>query len=101
MNDDSYKCSAEDGGTAATGKDGADNNSTACNAEDVMIDTSVTFPLGLGYGCDPVEVEYTLTCQWDARGNRKNTVGTVLAVIAADGANLDDFVELQGRVGTA
>ena len=92
MNDDSYACSADDGGTAATGTNGVDNNSTACNAEDVVIETSVTFPLGLGYGCEAVEVDYTLTCQWDARGNRKNTVGTTLAVIATDGANLADFV---------
>ena len=90
--DDSRDCSADDGGSAATGKDGVDANSTLCNAEDVEIEAEVTFPLGLGYGCDAVKKTYTLTCNWDARGNRTNTVGTTLVVIADDGANIDDFV---------
>ena len=61
--DDSNKCTA------------ADKNSTLCDAEDVEIETTVSFPLGLGYGCDAVEKTYTLTCQWSSRGNRTNTVG--------------------------
>ena len=64
--DDSNECSADDGGTAAT----ADLNGTLCDANGVEIATSVTFPLGLGYGCDAIEVEYTLTCDWSSRGNR-------------------------------
>ena len=75
MDDDSYKCTADDGGSAATGAKGKDANSTLCDASDVEIATSVTFPLGLGYGCDPIKVEYTLTCDWSSRGNRTNTVG--------------------------
>ena len=50
MDDDSYKCTADDGGSAATGEKGKDVNSTLCDASDVEIATSVTFPLGLGYG---------------------------------------------------
>ena len=77
MNDDSYTCSADDGGTKATGTRAdpdADANSTLCDAEDVEIETSVTFPLGLGYGCDAVKVDYTLTCQWSSRGNAARSV---------------------------
>ena len=74
--DDSNACTASDGGTAhgftATGA--SINNGTLCDAEDVEIETSVTFPLGLGYGCDPITVDYTLTCQWDSRGNRTNAI---------------------------
>ena len=91
--DDSFECSADDGGSAATGKDGADLNGTLCNANDVEIATSVTFPLGLGYGCDPIKVEYTLTCNWDSRGNRTNTLGATLAEIADDGTNIGMFVK--------
>ena len=95
--DDSYKCSADDGGSAATGRNGGDDNSTLCDASDVEIATSVTFPLGLGYGCDPIEVEYTLTCDWSSRGNRTNTVSTDALgpiVIGDDGtSNIDDFVK--------
>ena len=72
--DDSFECTADDGGSAATGAKGVDANSTLCDASDVEIATSVTFPLGLGYGCDPIKVEYTLTCDWSSRGNRTNSV---------------------------
>ena len=77
MDDDSYKCSADDGGAKATGTatdPDRDANSTLCDASDVEIATSVTFPLGLGYGCDPVKVEYTLTCDWSSRGNAAGSV---------------------------
>ena len=99
--DDSRKCTADDGGTAATGKDGKDKNSTLCDGE-VEIDAAVTFPLGLGYGCDPVEVSYTLTCEWSSRGNRTNTVGGGGAGITLDDpateandSNIDEFVECE------
>ena len=72
--DDSNACSADDGGSAK-GKDLL--NGTLCDAVGVEIETSVTYPLGLGYGCDPVKVAYTLTCDWSARGNRNNEVGGV------------------------
>ena len=77
MDDDSYKCSADDGGAKATGTatvPDRDANSTLCDASDVEIPASVTFPLGLGYGCDPVKVEYTLTCDWSSRGNAAGSV---------------------------
>ena len=64
--DDSNMCDAADGGSAASPTGAL--NSTLCNAEDVPISTSVSFVDGMGYGCDPVKVDYTLTCQWDARG---------------------------------
>ena len=70
--DDSRECTADDGGTA---KGDDDNNGTLCNAEDVEIETTVTFPLGLGYGCDAVEKTYTLTCQWDTRGQPEQRGG--------------------------
>ena len=89
--DDSNDCSADDGGSAATGKDGADENGTLCDANDVEIATSVTFPLGLGYGCDAIEVEYTLTCDWSSRGNRTNSIDGV--TILATGADINDFVK--------
>ena len=69
--DDSSSCTASDGGTGTTGitatNPAGHNNSTLCDAEDVVIETSVSFVDGLGYGCDPVKVSYTLTCQWDTR----------------------------------
>ena len=50
-----------DGGAKATGtatNPDADANSTLCDAsQGVEIETSVSFPLGLGYGCDPISGE--------------------------------------------
>ena len=96
MDDDSYKCKADDGGAKATGtaaNPDADANSTLCDASDVEIPASVTFPLGLGYGCDPVKVEYTLTCDWSSRGNAAGSVNfkpvhidPTAAAASADGA---------------
>ena len=91
--DDSRKCTASDGGSAATGKEGADDNSTLCDAEDVPIETTVSFPLGLGYGCDAVEKTYTLTCQWSSRGNRTNSVGSGDVGMTAE--NVGDFVKCE------
>ena len=94
--DDSRECTPDDGGSAATGKDGADKNSTLCDAEGVEIMASVTFPLGLGYGCEAVEVEYTLTCDWSSRGNRTNTVGGGgEGIRIGDDDNIEDFVECE------
>ena len=96
--DDSNACTADDGGTAhgSTSSGAAINNGTLCDAEDVEIETSVKFPLGLGYGCDPVTVDYTLTCQWDSRGNRTNAIPVPTDPIAlpsaTDGTNIGDFV---------
>ena len=50
--DDSNACSADDGGSAK-GKDL--DNGTLCDAKGVEIATSVSYPLGLGYGCDAGE----------------------------------------------
>ena len=96
--DDSNACSADDGGAAhgftATGGD--INNGTLCDAEDVEIETSVTFPLGLGYGCEPIKVDYTLTCQWDSRGNRTNAIPVPTNEITlpadATASNIGNFV---------
>ena len=95
--DDSNACSADDGGTAKGAKV---NNGTLCDANDVEIETTVTFPLGLGYGCDAVEKTYTLTCDWDTRGNRTNAVGggiTPLSATAAVGAvgHVGNFVKCE------
>ena len=85
--------SLDDGGTA---KASTSNNGTLCDAEGVEIETTVSFPLGLGYGCDAVEKTYTLTCNWNTRGNRTNAVGVALAQITLpDGttaSNIGDFV---------
>ena len=89
-NDDSYTCTADDGGSKATGTAAdpdAHANSTLCDAKDVEIETSVTFPLGLGYGCDAVTVDYTLTCQWSSRGNIRNTIIHTPAHISQDDTN--------------
>ena len=59
------ECATHDGGSAKSGKDETDG--TLCDAEDVEIETSVTFTDGLGFDCS-VERTYTLTCQWDADG---------------------------------
>ena len=95
--DDSNACSADDGGTAKGAKV---DNGTLCDADGVEIETTVTFPLGLGYGCDAVEKTYTLTCDWSTRGNRTNAVGGgVTALTAAgedgEGGNVDDFVSCE------
>ena len=86
--DDSNDCKAGDGGVGATGTGGADNNSTLCDAE-VEIPAMVTFTDGLGLGCD-MTVEYTLTCNWNSRGNAKGTIGPRTA--PAGSADLADFV---------
>ena len=57
--DSSNACSADDGGSAAKGAKGKDVNGTLCDANDVEIETTVTFPLGLGYGCDRGEGRHT------------------------------------------
>ena len=63
--DDSNACTGDDGGTARSTVSGKKiNNGTLCNAAGVEIETEVTFPLGLGYGCDDVKKTYTLTCDW-------------------------------------
>ena len=73
--DDSDDCTPDDGGSPATGKDGADRNSSLCDAHDVEIPSAVTFVPAMGdIGCDPITVSYTLTCDWDADGNMKNSV---------------------------
>ena len=73
--DDSNDCTADDGGSPATGKDGAEKNSTLCDAYDVEISSAVTFIPAMGdIGCDPITVSYILTCDWDADGNMKNSV---------------------------
>ena len=94
--DDSNACTGADGGTA---KSSSANNGTLCHAEDVEIETSVTFPLGLGYGCDAITVDYTLTCQWDSRGNRTNAIPVPTDAITlpagTTASNIDDFVECE------
>ena len=96
--DDSNACTADDGGTAhgSTSSGAAINNGTLCHAEDVEIETSVTFPLGLGYGCDKITVDYTLTCQWDSRGNRTNaiplTADAITLPAGATASNIGNFV---------
>jgi len=105
MTDDSSKCSADDGGTAATGTAAdpdADANSTLCNADGVEIETSVSFVDGLGYGCDPVKVEYTITCDWNASGNAAGTVtfdarhiGVADPDDSEDIREIDDFLDCE------
>ena len=90
---DASKCSADDGGEKTSTKfnDTADDNrstgnGTLCDAEDVEIETSVTFTDGMGFDCS-VERTYTLTCQWDASGGRETgSIGGVR------GTKLDDEV---------
>ena len=89
--DDSNACSADDGGTA---KGKGLVNGTLCDAEGVEIETSVTYPLGLGYGCKAVKVAYTLTCDWSTRGNRNNVVGGIdTDGIDSNGADIKNFVD--------
>ena len=85
--DDSNTCDDEDGGEA---KDKDVANGTLCNATQ-EIETSVSFPLGLGYGCDAVKKTYTLTCTWNARGQGSRVVATPPTGLDAD--NVDDFVD--------
>ena len=100
-NDDSNACTADDGGSGRTkDADGNDqNNGTLCDAEDVEIMTSVSFVDGLGYGCDPIEVEYTLTCDWSTRGNQaslvtdSNTEITYTVSGADVTTNIDQYVK--------
>ena len=83
-NTDERKCTDDDGGEKSSTEDrvltdGTDSGSadsskalskgdgTLCDAEDVDIETSVTFTDEMGFGCK-VERSYTLTCQWDASG---------------------------------
>jgi hypothetical protein len=85
--DDSNLCDSVDGGVNKT-KDVADG--TLCNASREM-ETTVTFPLGLGYGCDAVEKTYVLKCEWNARGQGSNVVATPPTGLTAE--NVHQFVE--------
>jgi hypothetical protein len=71
-----------------------------CDAEDVEIDTSVTFTDNMGFGCS-IERSFTLTCDWDASGgltlHQAQTNELVGATLPNDAgnigeANADDFV---------
>ena len=91
--DDSYDCTADDGGSAATGTDGAERNSSLCDAHDVEISSSVTFVPAMGdIGCEPITVSYTLTCDWAADGNMKNSIAPDPDRSLLDHASASDFV---------
>ena len=57
-----------------------------CDAEDVEIESSVTFTDNLGLGCE-VERSFTLTCDWDANGGMTaHQTRTVNLGLQSDGA---------------
>ena len=97
---DVRKCSADDGGekssttnqgTGTAARALSNGNGTLCDAEDVEIETSVTFTDGMGFKC-AVKRSYTLTCQWDSSGGRKaGTIGSTRAQTLTQ-ADADDFV---------
>ena len=57
--DDTYACDATTGGGKRS------TTATLCDAEDVEIETSVTFPSGWVWAARQWKT-YTLTCEWDA-----------------------------------
>ena len=112
--DSARMCSKEDGGEDGSGKtrvilaDGADagngsvdvngepgtgydivslrTGGSLCDAEDVEIETSVTFTDSMGLGCS-VERSFILTCQWDASGGMTaHQAQTFNLGLEADGA---------------
>ena len=97
---DAILCSDDDGGEkSATTNQGtglaaralSNGNGTLCDAEDVEIETTVTFTDGMGWKCS-VPRTYTLTCQWDSSGGRKaGTIGSTRASTLSQ-ADADDFV---------
>ncbi len=62
----------------------SDNNGTLCDANGVEIATSVTFPLGLGYGCDESRRRIHPHLRLECRGNR-----TTPSVVRATPLNAD------------
>ena len=72
------KCSTDDGGKAKTGADKTDGS--ACDVEDVEIETEVTFTDNFGDHACSVTRTYTITCDWDASGE----VGVGRAATPAD-----------------
>ncbi len=99
-NSDAMKCSADDGGektsttnqgTGIAAKALSDGDGTLCDAEDVEIETSITFTDGMGFEC-AVERTYTLTCQWDSSGGRKaGTIGSTRPTSLTQ-SDADNFV---------
>ena len=112
-NTDARKCTNDDGGEKSSTEDrvladGTDTNTTPssralskgdgtlCDAEDVEIDTSVTFTDEMGYDCR-VKRSYTLTCQWDASGgigirNEENALTADTITTSDDESNAARFV---------
>ena len=70
-----------------------------CDAEDVEIETSVTFTDNLGFGCS-VERSFALTCQWDASGGRTaHRAQTTNLGIESDGATSTISANLPDATG--
>lgn len=97
-NTDAQKCSAADGGTAVVSNadDTVKTVGTLCDAEDVEIETSVTYTDNFGDQACSVTVSYTLTCDWDASGEmgvrRGVTAPDATTGLAADGTNEARFL---------
>ena len=96
-NADATKCSADDGGAAAT-KDASGNkkgDSTLCDAEGVEIETTVVFTDDFGAHECSVEKTYTITCDWDASGGMntgRDAASAAADAIADDGTDIGKFL---------
>ena len=93
--DNDRSCTTDDGGTAAVASSDGETVKTpgsACDAEDVEIETSVIYTDNFGDHACEVEITYTITCQWDADGeidrSRTDPAPTALGV-----DNVDSFLE--------
>jgi hypothetical protein len=114
-----YLLDGDDPGTGNTGPAGEAGETThnlrslriggsLCDAEDVEIETTVTFTDSMGFGCS-AERSFTLTCQWDASGgltaHQAQTInlidGIASVATATDGAlnigeaNAEEFVSCE------
>ena len=87
-------CTTDDGGTADAASSDADKSvktpGSACDAEDVEIETTVMYTDNFGDQECAVEVTYTITCQWDADGEFGRVRGATVA--APDSARRGDTV---------
>ena len=97
MDDDSYKCTADDGGSAATGNEGCRRQTAPC-ATLVMSRSRLPLPSRSGWATAAIQSRWSTPSP--ATGvpvvNRTNTVRTTALVpitITDDTSNINDFVK--------
>ena len=93
--DSDRTCSEDDGGTATVfnANKSVKTPGTACDAEDVEIETTVYYTDNFGDHACSIDVTYTITCQWDADGERNRTREATAAPTSLTAENVDSFLK--------